>query len=135
MLMATWSVVRPRGMRAGQEITAGIRSPPSSNSVFLPVNGHVSEKRSPPLSLVKMTIVFSGIRTVRVQRHEHAPRSASMSLDHPLIGFRVPPSKIQTGFLPARRSDSASSPGASHGQCGALKWRLTKTARMISRSR
>ena len=33
--------------------------PPSSSSVFLPENGHVSEKRSPPLSLVKMTIVFS----------------------------------------------------------------------------
>ena len=36
----------------------GIRSPPSSSSVFRPVNGHVSAKRSPPLSLVKMTIVF-----------------------------------------------------------------------------
>jgi hypothetical protein len=35
-----------------------MRKPPSSSSVFLPVNGQVSAKRSPPLSLVKMTIVF-----------------------------------------------------------------------------
>jgi len=59
MLMATWLVVRPRGMRAGQEMIAGIRSPPSSSSVFRPVNGQVSANRSPPLSLVKMTMVFS----------------------------------------------------------------------------
>ncbi len=36
---------------------AGMRKPPSSSSVFLPVNGQVSLKRSPPLSLVKTTIV------------------------------------------------------------------------------
>jgi DNA-binding winged helix-turn-helix (wHTH) protein len=36
-----------------------MRTPPSSNSLFLPVNGQVSAKRSPPLSLVKMMIVFS----------------------------------------------------------------------------
>jgi hypothetical protein len=59
MLMATWSVVRPRGRRAGQEMIAGMRSPPSSSSPFRPVNGQVSEKRSPPLSLVKMTMVLS----------------------------------------------------------------------------
>jgi len=51
--------LRAGAIRAGRAITMGIRSPPSSNSVFLPVNGHVSTKRSPPLSLVKMTIVFS----------------------------------------------------------------------------
>jgi hypothetical protein len=59
MLMETWSVVRPCGMRVGQEIKAGMRNPPSSNSVFLPVKGQVSAKRSPPLSLVKITIVLS----------------------------------------------------------------------------
>jgi hypothetical protein len=58
MLIATWSLVRPGAMRAGHEITMGMRSPPSSKSVFLPVNGQMSAKRSPPLSLVKMTIVF-----------------------------------------------------------------------------
>ena len=46
-------------MRAGQEMSAGMRSPPSNNSVFFPEKGQVSAKRSPPLSLVKMTMVFS----------------------------------------------------------------------------
>ena len=46
-------------MRAGQQISAGTRNPPSSNSVLMPVNGQVSENRSPPLSLVKMTMVLS----------------------------------------------------------------------------
>jgi len=58
MLIATWSLVRPRGIRAGHEINIGTRNPPSSNSVFLPVNGQVSANRSPPLSLVKITMVF-----------------------------------------------------------------------------
>ena len=58
MVIATWSLVRPGAMRAGHAITMGMRSPPSSKSCFLPVNGQVSEKRSPPLSLVKMTIVL-----------------------------------------------------------------------------
>jgi hypothetical protein len=44
-------------MHAGQHTSAGTRNPPSSNSVLIPVNGQVSENRSPPLSLVKMTIV------------------------------------------------------------------------------
>ena len=61
MLIPTWLVVRPFGICAGHEMIAGIRSPPSSSSVFLPVKGQVSAKRSPPLSLVKMTIVFSAI--------------------------------------------------------------------------
>src|SRR5215475_10682602 len=32
-----------------------------ANSVFLPLNGQVSEKRSPPLSLVKITMVSRAI--------------------------------------------------------------------------
>ena len=31
----------------------------SSRSIFLPISGYALEKRSPPLSLVKTTIVFS----------------------------------------------------------------------------
>ena len=57
MLIATWVVTWPGGMRAGHRISIGMRSPPSSSSVLRPVNGHVSAKRSPPLSLVKITIV------------------------------------------------------------------------------
>jgi hypothetical protein len=46
-------------MRALQRSSVGTRMPPSSSSVFWPVKGQVLEKRSPPLSLVKMTMVLS----------------------------------------------------------------------------
>jgi len=59
MLIMTCSLVRPDGMRPGQHTTAGTRRPPSRSSVFLPLKGHVSENRSPPLSLVKTTTVSS----------------------------------------------------------------------------
>ena len=36
------SVVAPAGIRAGQRTIAGIRRPPSSNSIFMPVNGQLS---------------------------------------------------------------------------------------------
>jgi hypothetical protein len=45
MLMATWSMVRLCGIRAGHDTIAGTRGPPSSSSVFLPVNGQLSAKR------------------------------------------------------------------------------------------
>ena len=62
-----------------------MRSPPSSSSVFLPVNGQVSAKRSPPLSLVKMTIVFS-VSPLACERLQHAADLLVHRLDHPLIG-------------------------------------------------
>ena len=52
----TCSDTVPAAIRPGQRAIAGIRSPPSSNSPFIPVNGQVLENRSPPLSLVKTTI-------------------------------------------------------------------------------
>jgi len=72
------SLVRPGAMRAGQAITMGIRSPPSSKSVFFPVNGQVSAKRSPPLSLVKMTIVFS-VRPLASRASSTRPICASIA--------------------------------------------------------
>ena len=58
MVIATCSVVLRGLMCPGQRTSAGMRNPPSRSSVFLPVNGQVSENRSPPLSLVKTTIVL-----------------------------------------------------------------------------
>ena len=63
-----------------------MRRPPSSSSVFLPVNGHVSAKRSPPLSLVKMTIVLS-VKPFASSASSTRPICASMFLDHALIGL------------------------------------------------
>jgi glucan biosynthesis protein C len=42
MLIVTCSEALPAGTWPGQRITAGMRNPPSSSSVFLPVNGQVS---------------------------------------------------------------------------------------------
>jgi hypothetical protein len=43
MLIVTCSETTPHGIPPFQWITAGMRRPPSSNSVFLPVKGQVSE--------------------------------------------------------------------------------------------
>ncbi|MNR60686.1 hypothetical protein D3C85_1822320 [compost metagenome] len=59
MLMATCLLTCPAFTRAGQRTMPGTRMPPSSSSVFCPLNGQVFENRSPPLSLVKTTMVFS----------------------------------------------------------------------------
>jgi len=58
MVAVTWSLTCG-AMRAGQRSSVGTRMPPSSSSVFWPVKGQVLEKRSPPLSLVKTTMVLS----------------------------------------------------------------------------
>ena len=65
---------------------AGIRSPPSSSSVFRPVKGHVSANRSPPLSLVKMTIVFSA-RPFAFSASKNAADLKIHFLDHALVSF------------------------------------------------
>ena len=83
-------------MRAGQETMAGIRSPPSSSSVFRPVKGHVSANRSPPLSLVKMTIVFSA-RPFALQRLQNAADLKIHFLDHALIGLLRAAVEIDAG--------------------------------------
>ena len=57
--MTCASLTAPGRARPGQRTIAGTRSPPSSSSVLRPVNGQLSENRSPPLSLVKTTIVLS----------------------------------------------------------------------------
>ena len=59
--IVTWVLVVPGAQWPGQRTIAGIRRPPSRSSVFRPVNGQVSANRSPPLSLVKITIVSSAM--------------------------------------------------------------------------
>ena len=64
----------PGPTTSGQRTIAGMRRPPSSSSVFLPVNGQVSLKRSPPLSLVNTTIVSRS-----------SPSSASLASTRPML--------------------------------------------------
>ncbi len=58
MEMATCGVVEPGRMWPGQRMIAGTRMPPSRSSALRPEKGQLSEKRSPPLSLVKTTRVL-----------------------------------------------------------------------------
>ena len=90
--IATCSVVLPAGMCPGQRITAGIRSPPSRSSVFRPMNGYVSEKRFPPLSLVKMTIVLLASGDPLGRRHPVPSRTSC-----PHCAATVDPPKGVTG--------------------------------------
>jgi hypothetical protein len=46
-------------MTAGQCAIQGTRMPPSVRSILPPTSGQLSEKRSPPLSLVKTIRVLS----------------------------------------------------------------------------
>ena len=57
--MQSCSLVPPAAMRAGQCAIHGTRMPPSVRSILPPTSGQLSEKRSPPLSLVKTTSVSS----------------------------------------------------------------------------
>jgi len=52
-----WVVV-PGLMWPSQRTMAGTRMPPSSSSALPPEKGQLSEKRSPPLSLVMTTMVL-----------------------------------------------------------------------------
>ena len=63
-----------------------MRKPPSRSSVFLPVKGHVSAKRSPPLSLVKITMVLS-VDAIGMERLKDAADLAIQIFDHAPIGF------------------------------------------------
>jgi len=63
---------------------AGMRNPPSSNSVFFPVKGQVSAKRSPPLSLVKITIVFS-VNPFACKRLQYMPNLLVHFFNHSLV--------------------------------------------------
>ena len=128
MLAVTWSLTRPAGMRAGQETIAGIRRPPSSSSVFLPVKGQVSAKRSPPLSLVKMTIVSSR-DALSSQRLQHAPDLRVHRLDHAAVGLlraAVPVDQVATAQALGLGLVARALPTAS---AGALKCRLSRNGR------
>jgi len=60
MVMQSWQLTVPGAIRAGQRAIHDIRMPPSVRSILPPTNGQLSQKRSPPLSLVKAISVLSG---------------------------------------------------------------------------
>ena len=86
MVMASWPATRPGGTGPAIARAAGTRIPPSSRSIFCPTNGQVSEKRSPPLSLVKTTRV-SRAAPVSVEGVEDAPHALVDVGDHRAVGL------------------------------------------------
>ena len=131
MVMATCGEMLAGRMCPGQRTRAGIRRPPSSRSVFRPLNGQTSANRSPPLSLVNTTMVLLAMPAEsRASRTRPTCRSISATIRANVASD--PPSK-SIRFL--MRSDSASSPGPSQGQCGALKCRLKREGGFFGFSR
>jgi hypothetical protein len=61
MVMHCCPVTPPAAIAAGQWAIHGTRMPPSVRSILPPTSGQLSEKRSPPLSLVKTTSVSSAM--------------------------------------------------------------------------
>ncbi|MCY1371933.1 hypothetical protein D9M69_591030 [compost metagenome] len=61
MVMACCALTRPAGTTAGQCAIQGTRMPPSVRSILPPTSGQLSEKRSPPLSLARITSVLSAM--------------------------------------------------------------------------
>ena len=59
IVMQCWALTRPGAIARGQRATHGTRMPPSVRSILPPTSGQLSLKRSPPLSLVKITSVSS----------------------------------------------------------------------------
>ncbi len=61
MVMQCCALAPPALTTAGQCAIHGTRMPPSVRSILPPTSGQLSEKRSPPLSLVKTTRVLSAM--------------------------------------------------------------------------
>ncbi|MNK36528.1 hypothetical protein D3C87_550790 [compost metagenome] len=61
MVMHSWVLSPPLAITFGQCAIHGTRMPPSVRSILPPTSGQLSEKRSPPLSLVNTTRVLSAM--------------------------------------------------------------------------
>ena len=128
----TCSETEPAGTRPGQRTIAGMRRPPSSSSPFMPLNGQVSENRSPPLSLVKIDDRVAASARASSSACSTRPMFASRLCTIARVGLLraavVVPDAVSIRF------DSASSSGPSHGQCGAVKCRLSRNGSFDWRS-
>ncbi|MNT32962.1 hypothetical protein D3C72_1688690 [compost metagenome] len=77
MVIQVWRLWLPGAIRRGQCATQGTRMPPSVRSILPPTSGQLSEKRSPPLSLVK-TISVSSSRPCACRPATMRPMPSSM---------------------------------------------------------
>ena len=123
-LIATWSLVRPGGNPGGPR-----RSRRDPQSAFQQFGLLAGERPSVGETLAAVVAgedddgVFG--QAVGVERLEHAADLRVHRLDHALIGLLRAAVEVAQARA-CQPFDSASSPGASHGQCGALKCRLSR---------
>jgi hypothetical protein len=104
-----WALTPPGAMAAGQCAIQGTRMPPSVRSILPPTSGQLSEKRSPPLSLVKTTRVLSANPWRRSAVH-HLPDAFVHVVDHAAVGVDVAAVQVEEvvfhllrqGFVVAR---------------------------------
>jgi hypothetical protein len=83
-------------MTAGQWAIQGTRMPPSVRSILPPTSGQLSEKRSPPLSLVKTTRVLSS--SPLAQRLHHPADAFVHVVDHAAVGVDVAAVQVDRGW-------------------------------------
>ena len=93
--------------------------PPSSRSIFLPTSGQVSEKRSPPLSLVKTTMVFFSSFD-RFQGRQNPADALVHLADHGEVGRdRAAVEVVDLARCASTRPRRRASPRASAARCSA----------------
>ena len=117
MVMQCWRVTPPGAISRGQWAIHGTRMPPSVRSIFPPTSGQLSEKRSPPLSLVKTTSVSSS-SPWRRRACITQPMPSSMWWIIRWYTATLPPCRWNR--LRLTSGASAASSRVSHGQCGAV---------------
>jgi hypothetical protein len=111
-----WALTPPGAMTAGQCAIQGTRMPPSVRSILPPTSGQLSEKRSPPLSLVKTTSVS---RPAPARAARPSPADAFVHVvDHAAVGVDV--AAVQVEQVVLHLGASAASSRVSQGQCGAV---------------
>ena len=124
MLIATWSLVRPGANPGGPRDHHG--DPQSAFQQFGLLAGErpsVSETLTAVVAGEDDDRIFG--QAVGIERIEHAADLRVHRLDHALIGLlRAAVEVAQVRACHPFRLSFI--PGASHGQCGALKWRLIR---------
>ena len=78
IVMTGRSLALPGGITPGQRIAPGTRMPPSWSDPFDSLIGQLYDQRSPPLSLVKTTSVFSSWPPSRRARMTRATLSSRL---------------------------------------------------------
>jgi hypothetical protein len=98
MVMQCCALTLPGAITAGQWAIQGTRMPPSVRSILPPTRGQLSEKRSPPLSLVKTIRVSRSSPPARSSVHQAADAFVHV-VDHAAVGVDVAAVQVEQVVL------------------------------------